>query len=105
MSSLALLPNLAGPDGIIILLIVLLLFGAKKLPELARGLGSAVREFSKAKDEIEQEVTRAPAPSKPQLSAPTEADPHHASVPGTEPAATHHDDPHRPLHAEPVKQA
>ena len=50
--------NLAGPDLIIILLIVLLLFGAKKLPELARGMGQAVREFSKAKDEFEREVTR-----------------------------------------------
>ncbi len=58
MNTLASLFNLAGPDLIIILLIVLLLFGAKKLPELARGMGQAVREFSKAKDEFEREVTR-----------------------------------------------
>lgn len=57
--------NLAGPDLIIILLIVLLLFGAKKLPELARGMGQAVREFTKAKDEFEREVTRAPEPQAP----------------------------------------
>ncbi len=56
--NIASLFNLAGPDLIIILLIVLLLFGAKKLPELARGMGQAVREFSKAKDEFEREVTR-----------------------------------------------
>jgi sec-independent protein translocase protein TatA len=45
--------NLMGPDMIVILLIVLLLFGAKKLPELARGMGKAVKEFSAARDEIE----------------------------------------------------
>ena len=46
--------NFAGPDMIVILLIVLLLFGAKKLPELARGMGRAVKEFSAARDEIER---------------------------------------------------
>ncbi len=53
--------NFFGPDTLIIFLVVLLLFGAKKLPELAKGMGQAVREFSKAKDEIEREVTRPPA--------------------------------------------
>ncbi len=48
--------NLAGPDLIVILLIVLLLFGAKKLPELARGMGQAMREFNKAKDEFDREL-------------------------------------------------
>jgi sec-independent protein translocase protein TatA len=46
-----------GPDMMVILLIVLLLFGAKKLPELARGMGRAVKEFSAAKDEIERELS------------------------------------------------
>lgn len=46
--------NLMGPDMMVILLIVLLLFGAKKLPELARGMGRAVKEFSAAPDEIER---------------------------------------------------
>ena len=39
MSLIASFMNLAGPDLIVILLIVLVLFGAKKLPELARGMG------------------------------------------------------------------
>src|SRR5438477_7946375 len=56
MSLLALLPNLGGPDLIVILLIILVLFGAKKLPELARGMGSAIREFQKAKDEFSDEL-------------------------------------------------
>jgi sec-independent protein translocase protein TatA len=46
--------NLAGPDLIVILLIVLLLFGSKKLPELARGMGRAMKEFGAARDEIEK---------------------------------------------------
>jgi sec-independent protein translocase protein TatA len=50
--------NLMGPDMMVILLIVLLLFGAKKLPELARGMGKAVREFSAARDEIERELSK-----------------------------------------------
>lgn len=70
MTSLALLPNLAGPDGLIILMIILLLFGAKKLPELARGLGSAVREFSKAKDDIQSEIMRPPSEPAPQIEQP-----------------------------------
>jgi len=58
MNIIASLFNLAGPDLIVILLIVLLLFGSKKLPELARGMGQAVKEFNKAKEEIERELTK-----------------------------------------------
>ena len=46
--------NFAGPDMIVILLIVLLMFGAKRLPELARGMGKAVKEFGAARDEVER---------------------------------------------------
>ncbi|EDY20001.1 sec-independent translocation protein mttA/Hcf106 [Chthoniobacter flavus Ellin428] len=49
--TLASLFNLAGPDLMIILIIALFLFGGKNLPGLARGIGEAVREFTKAKDE------------------------------------------------------
>ena len=59
MTTLALLNSLAGPDLIIIFLIVLIMFGAKKLPELAKGLGQAVREFGKAKDDMSNELNRA----------------------------------------------
>ena len=50
--------NLMGPDMMVILLIVFLLFGAKKLPELARGMGRAVKEFSTARDEIERDLSQ-----------------------------------------------
>ena len=59
MSMLASFMNLGGPDLLIILLIVLVLFGAKKLPELARGLGQAIKEFQKAKDEFSDELHKA----------------------------------------------
>ena len=52
--------NLAGPDLILIAFIVTLMFGAKKLPELAKGLGGAVREFTKAKDETQKSLEQPP---------------------------------------------
>ena len=74
MSFLALLSNFGGPDLIIILLIVLVLFGAKKLPELARGMGQAIKEFQKAKDDFTDELHNAGktdvAVSKPDVRAP-----------------------------------
>lgn len=49
-----------GPLGfneiLIILIIVLLLFGGKKIPELMRGLGRGVREFNDAKDNVRREI-------------------------------------------------
>lgn len=47
---------LDGPVVWLILGLALLLFGGSKLPELARGLGKAKREFKKASDEVEDEV-------------------------------------------------
>jgi sec-independent protein translocase protein TatA len=72
MDLLASFMNLAGPDLIVILLIILVLFGAKKLPELARGMGQAVKEFQKAKDEFSDELHNAgksDAASKPDVRA------------------------------------
>ena len=47
---------LNGPEVIAILVVVLILFGAKKLPELARGMGKSLGEFKKAKQEFEEEI-------------------------------------------------
>jgi sec-independent protein translocase protein TatA len=44
---------------LIILFIILLLFGAKKLPELAKGLGKGIKEFKKASNDIKEEVEKA----------------------------------------------
>jgi sec-independent protein translocase protein TatA len=43
--------NIGAPELIVIALVLLLLFGGKKLPELARGVGDAIREFKKAAKE------------------------------------------------------
>src|ERR1700759_1510268 len=51
--------NFGGPDLFIILLIVLVLFGAKKLPELARSLGQSMNEFRKAREEFDKELHQA----------------------------------------------
>jgi len=47
--------SIGMPELLIILLVVLLLFGAKKLPELARGLGKGIREFKDATKHVENE--------------------------------------------------
>ena len=47
---------LGGPEIILIVLVLLLLFGAKKLPELARGVGRSLGEFKKAKTDFDDEV-------------------------------------------------
>lgn len=48
--------SLGGPEVIIILFAILLLFGAKKIPELARGMGKGIREFKDATKEIKDEI-------------------------------------------------
>ena len=50
---------LGGPEIAVIFVIVLLLFGAKKIPELARGLGKSMGEFKRARDEFEDEIRMA----------------------------------------------
>ena len=47
---------ISGPEIFIILLVVVLLFGAKKIPELAKGLGKGMKELKKATDSIKREI-------------------------------------------------
>jgi sec-independent protein translocase protein TatA len=46
----------SGQHIILIMLIVLLMFGGKKIPELMRGLGKGIREFKDAKDNVKREI-------------------------------------------------
>jgi len=48
--------NLGAGEIILIVLVVLLLFGAKKIPELARGLGKGMSEFKKGLKDVEKEI-------------------------------------------------
>lgn len=68
LSAIVLFGVPGGWEWVIIVLVVLLLFGAKKIPELARGLGRGIREFKDAtreiKDEIDEGVKKAD-PNKP----------------------------------------
>jgi sec-independent protein translocase protein TatA len=76
-----------GPqEWIVIILVIVLLFGARKIPEIMRGLGTGIREFkeasSKAMSEIEQATTvetkPQPQPTPPPAVAPTAATPDEA---------------------------
>jgi sec-independent protein translocase protein TatA len=58
------MPSIGAPELIILLIIVLLLFGAAKLPRLARSMGEAQREFKKGLREPGDEVAPAPAPDE-----------------------------------------
>jgi sec-independent protein translocase protein TatA len=67
--------SLGTPEILLILLIILLLFGAKKIPEVMRGLGQGLREFRRATREATDEFERLtsaepePAPTKPAANA------------------------------------
>lgn len=72
---------LGWPEIIGILVIVLVLFGAKKVPELMRGMGHGIKEFKKATREVQDEVQRAideeppaPAPKVAQAREPRDTD-------------------------------
>jgi sec-independent protein translocase protein TatA len=73
---------LGGWEIVLILAVVLILFGAKKLPELAKGLGTGIKEFKKATREVTDEISSAmdttpspPANRLPANTTPTPAQP------------------------------
>jgi sec-independent protein translocase protein TatA len=49
--------NLGMGELLVILIVVLLLFGSKKIPEIAQGLGKGIREFKKSIKEVEEQIT------------------------------------------------
>ncbi len=49
-------PAMGMPEMLVIMVVILLLFGAKRLPELARGLGKSIREFKKAAEDVKREI-------------------------------------------------
>ncbi len=49
-------PAMGMPEMLVIMVVILLLFGSKRLPELARGIGKSIREFKKAADDVRKEI-------------------------------------------------
>lgn len=48
--------SIGTPELLMIMLVILLLFGSKKLPELARGIGKGIRQFRKAMEDVKEEI-------------------------------------------------
>jgi sec-independent protein translocase protein TatA len=48
--------SLGAPEIILIIIAILILFGAKKIPELAKGIGKGMKEFKKAVKEVEEDI-------------------------------------------------
>ena len=59
IATLLFLGNLGGTEIFVIVFVILLFFGAKKLPELARGLGKGIREFKDASREVKENIEKA----------------------------------------------
>lgn len=77
LPNLGILPNIGGPEMIIVLLVVVLLFGAKKLPELGSSVGKSIKNFKKGvaetkEDEDGAEQEEATSPTSP--TSPTSVD-------------------------------
>jgi sec-independent protein translocase protein TatA len=72
---------LGGMEWLIVILAVLLLFGAKKIPELAKGLGTGIREFKKATKEVTDEIQNAAPSDTPSKPAPAPPAPSRADLP------------------------
>lgn len=63
MKSLLIFQNLGAPEIIIIALVILLLFGGKKIPELMKGLGKGVRSFKDGMSDVEKEIDKIDDPA------------------------------------------
>ncbi len=48
--------NLGAPEVLLIIFAILILFGAKRIPELARGLGKGMKEFKKALQDVQEDI-------------------------------------------------
>lgn len=65
--------GLGTPELILIGVIILVLFGAKKIPELMQGLGKGIKEFKKASNDIEQDIKNS-VEEKPKVTEKTDSD-------------------------------
>jgi sec-independent protein translocase protein TatA len=63
--------SMGGMEWLVIIFAILLLFGGKKIPELMKGLGSGIREFNKAKNDVTEQL-REGMNEKPKTDSKTE---------------------------------
>jgi len=68
MKILLFLDSLGGGELMLIMFVILLFFGANKIPELARGLGKGIREFKDAADGIQREIKKTAQPLQDELN-------------------------------------
>lgn len=62
--------NLGFPELVIIMVVILLLFGAKRIPEIAGSMGKGIREFKKNINDATREVTSDPSDTSNRLTSP-----------------------------------
>lgn len=68
---------LGSTEMIIIAVVVLVLFGAKKVPELMKGVGTGIKEFKRASRDVQDEIQRSvDEPSPPTVKKPSDTVPH-----------------------------
>ena len=80
LALIPLLPQVGPTELIIILTIVLLLFGAKKIPELAKGLGTGIREFKKGTSGVDEQDEVNERKREEALTGGVDADTHNARM-------------------------
>lgn len=91
--------SLGPQEMILIFLVLLLLFGAKKLPELARGIGKSAGEFKRARDEFEREIKTAETDATKPAAPAAAASSHSPATPApTTPAPSAVSTPENPGH-------
>jgi sec-independent protein translocase protein TatA len=85
MNSFFALLGLSGTELLVVMVVILVLFGAKRIPEFAKGLGKGINEFKKASREVtdamENEQTQAAAPKTPPANTAAQATVTPASLP------------------------
>jgi len=76
--------GLGGWEMVIVVIAILLLFGAKKIPELAKGLGTGIKEFKKATREVTDEIQNAQTETAAKTTAPAPPAPSRADIPAAQ---------------------
>ena len=81
MNAMLAVLGLSGGELVLVLVVILVLFGAKRIPEFAKGLGKGINEFKKASREVTDEIERSVDEPPPAPKAPTPS-------PNTQPQST-----------------